>query len=553
MQDSLPQISPDVTEQLLAVTDAPPGKPTLAAAVAGLAKLLGVKCAFAAELVPDKPSHGRTLAMWFDGELVDNFEYPLAGTPCEVAQEREMCFFGSGVQQLFPEDRWLVDVGAQSYMAVPCKTPSGERVGYLGIVHDLPLTEDLGDVAVFRVFAAIVGAVLVARHEERQRLEMERQILEGHRLESLGILAGGVAHDFNNLLVGVSGNISLALMNTAASSPIRHFLEEVEDVAQRAAELAKQMLAYSGKGRFVVAQINFSHVVEEMMSLLSVSVPKTIELRAELDSELPAVTADVTQIRQLIMNLVLNATDAIQDKTGTISLTTGTTKVDEQSLRSAKVGRSQLPGDYVFLEIRDSGCGLSADVMARMFDPFYSNTPTGRGLGLAAVHGIVKGHHGVLKVESQVGRGTSFRLMLPATGLEPTALPTTFEATNLEGLTALVVDDDETVQVTGTRMLEHLGCKVLLAEDGEKGVAAYEKHQADIDFVLLDMTMPRMGGEEAFRLIREIDPDARVILMSGYDKHATTSHFAGKGLSGFLQKPFNVDSLTRALSGHGSR
>lgn len=545
------QIPKDVTDCILAVTAAPPGEPRLAAAVCGLAKLLHVKGAFAAEVMADKPTHARTLALCIDGEIVTNIEYQLEGTPCELVRDddAQICMFESGVQQRFPDDEWLSQHNAQSYMAVPFATANGQRVGHLGIVHDQPLEEGFGDLAVFRIFAALVGSELINRGGEQQRIKLERKVLEGHRLESLGVLAGGVAHDFNNLLVGVTGNISLALLDTPNSSPIRHYLKEIELTAHRAADLAKQMLAYSGKGHFIVAETNLNDVVEEMMNLLAVSIPKNVALRFDLAKDLPCVTVDVTQIRQLVMNLVLNAAEAIENKSGTISLSSGVMRVDEHYLAEATVGQEVETGDYVFLEIADSGCGLTPEVKARMFDPFFTQKPHGRGLGLAAVQGIVKGHQGVLNVYSELGKGTTFKLLLPSSALQPASQEQDHGFTTLEGLTALVVDDDEMVLATGARMLKRLGCQVIVAEDGQRGVELYRARSHDFDFVLLDMTMPKMGGDEAFRLIRRINPDARVILMSGYNEQDATSHFTGKGLSGFVQKPFNIETLAREIGG----
>lgn len=545
------QLPTDVTDCILAVTAALPGEPRLAAAVKGLANLLHVKVAFASEVMADKPTHARTLAMCIDGEIVADIEYELEGTPCDLVKDddAQICLFESGVQQRFPTDEWLNQVDAQSYMALPFATANGQRVGHLAIVHDQPLEEGIGDMAVFQIFAALVGSELINRGVEQQRIELERKVLEGHRLESLGLLAGGVAHDFNNLLVGVTGNVSLALLDTPASSPIRHYLNEIELTAHRAADLAKQMLAYSGKGHFIVAETYLNDVVEEMMSLLAVSIPKNVVLRFDLAKDLPCATVDVTQIRQLVMNLVLNAAEAIGGKSGTISLSSGVVRVDEHYLSEATVGQEVKTGDYVFLEIADSGCGLTPDVKARMFDPFFTQKPHGRGLGLAAVQGIVKGHQGVLNVYSEMGKGTTFKLLLPATALQPASQEKDHGFTTLEGLTALVVDDDEMVLATGARILERLGCQVIVAEDGQRAVELYRARTNDLDFVLLDMTMPKMGGDEVFRLIRCINPDARVILMSGYNEQDATSHFTGKGLSGFVQKPFNMETLAREIGG----
>ena len=241
------QIPTDIMDRLLQVTSASPGEATFKAAVKSLATLLGVKCAFVTECHGEPPDKARTLALWLDGAPAENIEYSLVGTPCERVYDEGMCVIERGVRHLYPEDRWLTDVRAESYIGLPFSEANGRRLGHLGMIHDEPLEETLQDRALFRLFAALVGAELVARNAESCRLELERKMLEGHRLESLGVLAGGVAHDFNNLLVGLTGNISLALMDTPPSSPIRHHLEEIDKTVHRAAGLAKQMLAQLAK------------------------------------------------------------------------------------------------------------------------------------------------------------------------------------------------------------------------------------------------------------------------------------------------------------------
>jgi CheY-like chemotaxis protein len=369
-------------------------------------------------------------------------------------------------------------------------------------------------------------------------------------LESLGVLAGGIAHDFNNLLSGILGNTSLALLDAPANSSMRHYLEQIEVTSHRAAELAQQMLAYSGKGRFVVVDTNLSELVEEMTKLLMVSIASGVEVRYDLARDLPSVHADVTQMRQLIMNLVLNAADAIGEESGVISISTGVVQVNAGDLADASLGQDQPAGEYAFIEVTDSGCGMTPDTLARVFDPFFSGKPNGRGLGLAAVQGIVAGHSGALQVRTQPGHGTTFKLLLPAvprptTSRQDAAPP---KRSPMAGSLVLVADDNDTVRTTIGRMLERLGCRTLLAEDGKACVDLFREHMSEIDVVLLDMTMPKLGGKEAFGQIRRIKPTAKVILMSGYHEHDATSHFAGKGLGGFLQKPFRIQDLVEYLN-----
>ncbi|HWN94583.1 MAG TPA: CHASE domain-containing protein [Methylomirabilota bacterium] len=404
----------------------------------------------------------------------------------------------------------------------------------------------------------VTGIVGVSRDiTERKRTEDERQVMERkfqetQKLESLGVLAGGIAHDFNNLLTGILGNASLARMEVAPDSPLQPYFQQIELASQRAADLCKQMLAYSGKGRFVIQRINLTGLVHETLHLLRVSISKKAVLKLHLLESLPAVMADATQLRQIIMNLVMNASDAIGDRNGLITISTSTTHLDQESLEDF-VGTAELPrGDYVVLEVTDNGCGMSPQTKAKVFEPFFTTKFTGRGLGLAAVLGIVRGHKGALKVHSEVGHGTTFRLLLPAAGaaacdvkVEPRPVP------RWRGHgTVLVIDDEESVRMVAGKMLKTLGFDVLTAGNGEQGLNVYNA-RADISAVLLDLTMPEMDGEETFRELRQLRPDARVILMSGFNEQEAGARFVGKGLAGFLQKPFTPDELRDRLAAFG--
>ncbi len=390
---------------------------------------------------------------------------------------------------------------------------------------------------------------------ERHRLELERQgterkLQEAQKLESLGVLAGGIAHDFNNLLTGILGNACLARLELPAQSSQHHYLEQIELSSQRAADLCKQMLAYSGKGRFVIQHLDLGKLVQETLHLLQLSISKKAVLNLELAPDLPGVMADAAQLRQIIMNLVMNASDALGDEVGQIHLRTSCMHADERYLARLQGGGELRPGEYVVLEVTDNGCGMSIETQARMFEPFFSTKFTGRGLGLAAVLGIVRGHKGALKVKSALGQGTTFQLLLPAdrasnadSPVEKTPQPK-WRGTG----TVLVIDDEESVRLVSTKMLEALGFEVMTATDGVDGLTVYRAHAEKICAVLLDLTMPRMDGEETFRELRKLRHDACVILMSGYNEQEASARFAGKGLAGFLPKPFTPSELRERLT-----
>jgi PAS domain S-box-containing protein len=394
---------------------------------------------------------------------------------------------------------------------------------------------------------AITGASTIAR-DITMRKRLEDQLVQTQKLESLGVLAGGIAHDFNNLLVAIVGNAGLALMELPPESPQREYLDHIERTAQRAAELTRQMLAYAGKGRFVVEQLNLNTIVEDMLDLLQAANPKNVVLRLHLATDLPMIEGDVTQLRQVFMNLVINGADAIGSRSGIVSITTGRMWVDRRYLTDAYLAPNLAEGEYVYVEVADTGCGMDATTRAKIFEPFFTTKATGRGLGLAAVLGIVRGHQGALKIYSEPGRGSTFKFLLPGQTRKSEAQAVRSSEVWRHGTgTVLLIDDEEDVRVVVGRMLEWLGFEVLTAADGREGVELFRTQQAPIICVLMDMTMPHLSGPETYRQIQQLQADVRVILMSGYNEQEAVTQFAGKGLAGFLAKPFTPTELREKL------
>jgi PAS domain S-box-containing protein len=390
--------------------------------------------------------------------------------------------------------------------------------------------------------------VTVIARDVTERKELERLLLQKDKLESLGLLAGGIAHDFNNLLVGIMGNASLALETISTNNPARSMLRDVMVASETAANLTRQLLAYAGKGRFVTEAVDLSDLVQQISTLLQTSIPKNVQLRFSLAEKLPCVEADTAQMQQILMNLVINAAEAIGEAQGTVLITTGVQQVDEDYIATVLAPAVIMPGEYVTLEVHDSGAGMNHETLEKIFDPFFTTKSTGRGLGLAAVLGIVRGHKGAVKVYSTPGQGTTFKLLFPATE-DQAARPVTQTITHAasEGETVLVVDDEQIVRRSAKTMLERFGYSVVLAENGKEAVDLYRILADKIDVVLLDMTMPIMNGEQAFRELKTIRPDVRVILSSGYNEGEAVRRFAGKGLAGFIQKPYSANTLAQKV------
>jgi signal transduction histidine kinase len=433
---------------------------------------------------------------------------------------------------------------------------------YLSAVQAVPVlsrqrVEDIKEYCYqFVCFLSTIGyneLRLRREYEEKLRAEEERKKLELHvlnaqKLDSLGILAGGIAHDFNNLLMGVLGHASLLSLKLNADPALKHHVDKIESAATRAAELSRQMLAYSGKGKFLIETLNLSQLVEEMLELLRSSTSKKSEFRCRLESQLPLVDGDVTQIRQVVMNLITNASDALRGREGIVTLDTKEIHIGANNGVIDFFGNEIPAGRYVVLEVGDNGSGMNEELRDKIFDPFFTTKNSGRGLGLSTVLGVVRGHHGAVQVFSELGQGTVFRIFFPALAHGVPRRPSPVEeqtesaGTPLAGTgTILVVDDEEGVRSATQATLEYAGYKVISVEDGRRAIEVFRENHGDFSAVLLDVTMPKMGGEEVFREIRRLRRDAKVILSTGYSAQDAAENL--RGVSGFIQKPYRARDL----------
>lgn len=394
--------------------------------------------------------------------------------------------------------------------------------------------------------ASLVLDVTREEEAERDRLRMEEKLRETAKLESLGVLAGGIAHDFNNLLTSILGNASLVTRQIPPGSSGHKQLEQIAQSTRRAAELCQQMLAYSGKGKFVVKPIHMTSFVEETLQLIETSISKKARLQTEFTEALPLIQADTNQLRQIVMNLVLNASEALEDHSGKITIKTGSMVPDADFLKDCHLAPVLPPGQYVFLEVTDSGCGMDKETLNKIFDPFFTTKFTGRGLGLAAVQGIIRGHRGAMKVTSEPGAGTTFRILFPACN-EKAENVTQLQSSVGEQFSswgrALLADDEDSVRNVTQLMLETIGFDVIPASNGAEALELFQKHNNDFRLILLDLTMPELDGVEVLQELRKLVPDVKVIMMSGFNKENTLGRFSDQGLAGFIQKPFRLEDL----------
>ena len=399
-----------------------------------------------------------------------------------------------------------------------------------------------------------LALVNITEHKkaEENNLEMERQILHGQKLESLGILAGGIAHDFNNLLMAIMGNADLAIDGLSPSDPARAFVDEIHSTSSHAAILCKQMLAYSGRGHFEIKSVDLTKLTKEMTHLLKTIIPKKVILQKELASPGPIIMADVAQLRQVVMNLITNAAEAIGEDVGTVTVGTAVVDCSASYLQKSRLAELPDPGKFASLVISDDGEGMDQETLAKLFDPFFTTKFTGRGLGLSAVQGIIQGHGGAILVESDQDLGTTFNVLFPLAeqdGTDSITLEKDLTCTSTwqgEGV-VLMVDDEKSVREVTTRMLSLLGFEVLQAENGLQGVEVFEQNADAIKLVVLDLTMPLLGGEEALGRIREINCEVPVLMTSGYSQEEFTSQFGDRNACGFIHKPFSLDQLRRVI------
>jgi two-component system cell cycle sensor histidine kinase/response regulator CckA len=393
---------------------------------------------------------------------------------------------------------------------------------------------------------AVVRDVTEQRRADDERHRLEEWIRQAQKLESLGLMAGGIAHDFNNLLTPILGEASLALMDLPPDSPARGRLERIQKTAQRAATLTHQLLDYAGRGALSTEPLDLSRLVGELDELLATTVARKAELAHRLPPGLPPIEGDGTQISQVVMNLITNAAEAIGAAGGRIDVSTGSLRLSRSELDALLLAEGLAEGCYVYVEVTDTGVGMSAETRARIFDPFFTTKFTGRGLGLAAVLGIVRTHRGAIEIESEPGRGTRFRVLFPSSlrleRAEP-AEPGAERPRPPDRGVLLVVDDDPGVLEVIAETLARVGFEVLRASSGAEALARFRERADAIRVVLLDLNMPGASGEVTCDEIRRLRPDAKIMLISGYSQDRSPVHAQRPWLAGFLQKPFLPSTL----------
>ncbi len=382
------------------------------------------------------------------------------------------------------------------------------------------------------------------KRAEEEKASLQAQILHTQKLESLGVLAGGIAHDFNNLLCGVLGSAELALKDLDQSHPARQSMEDIYGAAEQATELCRQMLAYAGHSHPQRGSVDLTALIQDMEKLFKLSLPRSTRLELQLLPSPPSIHADTSQLRQVILNLVVNASEALEGQDGSVEIETGVEHCTQEMLQGPWLEKELPEGRYLYLEVRDHGRGMDDETRARIFDPFFSTKFTGRGLGLASTLGIIHGHQGAVEVHSTPEMGSRFRVYFPTEEVRvaPELVPK--ESGSFQsGGAILLVEDDETVRLVTQRLLESLGFVVMSFEGGEKALAFFSEQPKAIRMALVDLTMPGMSGEVVLDRLREKNPELPVLITSGFDEEEAARHILRRENTAFLAKPFGLDAL----------
>ena len=489
-----------------------------------------------------------TLAVYHNGEFEDNVTYTLKDTPCGDVLGKEVCVFPSAVRNLFPKDESLEVLQAESYVGTTLWSFDMKPIGLIAVIGRNPLKDSRFSETVLKLVSNRAAGELERRQVEEEKDKIEQQFQQAQKLESLGVLAGGIAHDFNNILAIIMGNCSLAKMDTENADS---YLPEIEKATERAAALCRQMLAYAGKAQLAMSQVNMSLLVDEMVKMLRATLPQNTIILSEPSVDTPAIIGDESQLRQIVMNLIINASEAIGKDQGEIkvSLTKTTITTDHDNLDYH--GKLIHPGDYVCLTVTDNGCGMDEETKLRIFEPFYTTKFTGRGLGMSAVLGIINSHKGALQLNSKPGHGTAFKVYLPIpkdASTKDSNIEQTVQTPPWQGSgTILLVEDEEQIRKLARLMLQKLGFTVIEASNGKEALELYQENTPNITLVMSDMGMPVMDGYDLFHELKKLNPQLPIVISSGFGDADVTSRIYSGDIAGLINKPYTPDQLRDVL------
>lgn len=503
-------------------------------AARALAELLDTRYAIIGEL--DKKCQSvRALAFYKCGALERDLQYDLEGTPCQdVLKDASPYAYPGGAYRLFPRDQFLVALGIESYIGAPLVDGAGNIIGIVNAFDERPKHFNDSDLHLLQIVGQRVGIEIERGHSEEAYRKLQEQLFQAQKMEVVGTLAGGIAHDFNNLLTGIIGFAEMAAMKIGHAHEANQYLKQVLQLGARARDLIERLLLFSRPKTGERQLCNLGEFLKDVVRLLERTIPEDIQVELVADPDI-YVEVNLSQLEQVMINLAVNARDAMPEG--------GRLLIEAVAL----------PTNFARITVSDTGCGIPQDVLAHIFEPFFTTKGVGKGtgLGLSVAYGIVKAHGGWIEVESQVGRGSSFHIYLP--GARGAATETAQIAVGQEevqmgrGETVLIVEDEPAVLELGRQILQSLGYRAMVARDGLEGISIYAEHKDQIDLVLLDIVMPRMGGQKVFEELRGINPGVKVLLVTGYSPEEIADELLKRGAAGLIQKPYDLKALARAI------
>ncbi|MDD2898136.1 MAG: response regulator [Desulfuromonadaceae bacterium] len=490
----------------------------------------------------------RTVAVWCDGSFEDNVTYALKDTPCGNVVGKTVCCFPSRVCHLFPNDQVLQDLRAESYIGVTLWSQAHQPIGLIAVISRRPVTNRAMAESIMKIVGISAAGEIERLDAEEHQKNLEQQLVFAQKLESLGVLTGGIAHDFNNILAIIMGYCSLIRMDFETA---KNYIPEMEKAVDRAAGLCRQMLTYAGKAQIVSSSFDFVDLVFEMVKMLKASLPHNSVIKLESPPNIPQMSGDASQIRQIVLNLIVNASEAIGDSQGEILVSISKIAITQQSKPALDhQGKAISPGWYTCLEVTDNGCGMSNETRQRIFEPFYTTKFTGRGLGMSAVLGIITSHGGALQLFSQSGQGTTFKIYLPIPDVESAgnnavqeALPTPWTGHG----TVLLIEDEDRLMLIAKAFLLNLGFTVIEASNGKEALELYHKNSSDISLVVTDVGMPTMNGYELFIELKKLKPELPIIISSGFGDEDISSNLFRRDIAGLISKPYRFDQFRDVL------
>ncbi|MBI1811855.1 MAG: response regulator [Nitrospirae bacterium] len=497
-----------------------------------------------ARVSPDGEA-AEVMSLYLKGELKKNLKISLKGTPCEgVVAKKHMCVIERDAYKQFPNADLLLSIKADSYIGLAVFNRKNDVVG---IVNAFGQQKEFSesDIKVLQSIGQMVAAEFERLSEEKEKEALREQLFHGQKLEAIGTLAGGIAHDFNNMLQGILGYAAYLKMKVPVDDPMYEPLTVIEDSAERAADLTKKLLGFARKGKYIPEPLNLNDVAENVIPIITRTFDRSIKIQTALKSDLWIVEGDRSQIEHVILNMCLNARDAMPEG-GILSIETFNTEITKET----KPYRHMKEGKYAVIKVIDTGTGMDEETLKRIFEPFFTTKEVGKGtgMGLPMAYGVVKNHNGFIEVDSAPGKGSAFTIYLPAIGEKAEREIEIAKPLHKGKGGILVIDDEEIIRNVARDILHELGYDVLLASGGKEGIKIYADKKDIIALVILDMIMPEMGGKETFKKLKEINPDVKILISSGYGQDSLPEQAMDNGEAGFIQKPYNINEIAKVIN-----